>query len=187
MSISSYHNGDLLFVQASQQPLSQMIAQSTQNQTTVNVNYTHVAILEKSHDNFFVMHATHNKGCIRQKLTDFLHDQDTNVDVYRLCQKKLNYNTIINRAKALLGSPYNTSFDPDEPGYYCSSFIYEIFKPEHFFNLIPMQFGPRNTVLPDWKRYYALLHLPIPNGKLGNNPNSLLQDQRFKLISQIRI
>ncbi|WP_010006707.1 hypothetical protein [Leuconostoc fallax] len=52
MSISSYHNGDLLFVQASQQPLSQMIAQSTQNQTTVNVNYTHVAILEKSHDNF---------------------------------------------------------------------------------------------------------------------------------------
>lgn len=182
-------NGDLLFVQNSSHLLSQAITKSTQNSDDMaSSNYTHVAILEKQPDNlFFVLHASNKYGCVHQSLANFLQGQDGAVDVYRIKdQLHVNFSKIIQRAKKLLGKPYNFSFRSDQPGYYCSSFVYEAFKEDALFHLTPMKFGPNGSVLPFWIQYYSTLNLPIPNGEPGSSPNSLLQQGVLQFIQRVK-
>ncbi|WP_427860052.1 YiiX/YebB-like N1pC/P60 family cysteine hydrolase [Liquorilactobacillus sicerae] len=168
--------GDLLFIQASTEKLSRLIAASTKDDLS-QTNYTHVALIKQQNRNYFVLHADQKRGCIRQSLADFLADQPNRViDVYRLIDTKIDFEQATARAEALLGQPYNHSFIKNQPGCYCSEFICEAFKPAAIFHEQPMSFGPRQTVLPEWQAYYQHLGLPIPNGEPGSSPNSLIKE-----------
>lgn len=168
--------GDLLFIQASTEGLSRLIATSTQADLN-QPNYTHVALVKRQNGNYFVLHATPEYGCVRQMLAVFLADHPKQViDVYRLTATKINFEQAIARAESLLGQPYNHSFIKDQPGYYCSEFIYEAFKPAAIFHEQPMCFGSQQTILPAWHAYYQRLGLPIPFGQLGSSPNSLIKE-----------
>lgn len=186
---SALRNGDLLFVQDAPHLLSQAIAISTQDRNDIAPsNYTHVAVLEKQADNqFFVLHASNKYGCVHQSLKTFLQGQDSAVDAYRIKDEfHVNFEKIIQRAKNLLGNPYNFSFGSDQPGYYCSAFVYEAFKENCLFHLTPMKFGPDGGVIPFWIQYYSALNLPIPNGEPGSSPNLLLHQGVLQFIQRVK-
>ncbi|WP_050999225.1 YiiX/YebB-like N1pC/P60 family cysteine hydrolase [Liquorilactobacillus vini] len=169
-------SGDLLFIQASTEKLSRLIAASTQADMNQS-NYTHVALVKRQNGNYFVLHVAPEYGCVRQTLTFFLADHPKQaIDVYRLTATKIDFEQVITRAESLLGQPYNHSFIKDQPGYYCSEFICEVFKPAAIFHEQPMCFGSQQTILPAWHAYYQRLGLPIPVGQLGSSPNSLIKE-----------
>ncbi|MFT9451272.1 YiiX/YebB-like N1pC/P60 family cysteine hydrolase [Liquorilactobacillus ghanensis] len=183
--------GDLLFVRTDNtDALSRQIAAATQITTTERtMNYTHVGFLEEATANcFWVMHASPRKGCCREALADFLQENQTGVDAYRLQGQQIDYTAVTQRARQLLGSPYNFSFIADQPGYYCSEFICTIFKQAKLFKSIPMQFGPDKQILPAWQDYYQQLKLSVPVGQFGSSPNSLIAQtfpQHLKFIARI--
>ncbi|KRL07070.1 YiiX/YebB-like N1pC/P60 family cysteine hydrolase [Liquorilactobacillus hordei] len=184
----SLKTGDLLFVPDTHEDLSQIIAKSTMNETDLSLktcqNYTHVGVLEynSKYNDFFVLHATPIKGCIRETLTVFLNNQQT-IDVYRLKKSTISHKTAIQRGKKLLGEPYNSSFIAEQPGYYCSEFICALYK--NVFAQTPMSFGPNGSILPEWHDYYKKLDLPIPNKLPGSSPNSLLSQGLTAFITTL--
>lgn len=178
------HTGDLIFVRDSLKPLSALIAASTQ--AAAFPNYVHVALIEiDNQGDFFVLHASNDAGCIRQPLNEFLKESAT-VDIYRLKDKNVDFPGVIARAKTMLGSPYNPSFSSDQPGYYCSQFIYEAFRTTRVFKQTAMSFGPKGSILPAWRDYYRDLHFPIPNGQAGSSPNSLIRQNKLDWIGSIQ-
>ena len=176
MQVLELKSGDLLFIQASTEKLSRLIAASTQADMN-QPNYTHVALVKRQGRDYLVLHADPEYGCVRQALTFFLADHPKQaIDVYRLTATKIDFEQVITRAESLLGQPYNHSFIKDQPGYYCSEFICEVFKPAAIFHEQPMHFGPHNTILPEWQTYYHRLSLPVPNSQRGSSPNYLIKE-----------
>ena len=168
-------SGDLLFVQSSTEKFARLIAASTQYAPD-KPNYTHVALAVKQAGKYFVLHANQKRGCIRQILTAFLAERPKQtIDVYRLLNAEVDFVQVIAKAAALLGQPYNHSFIKEQPGYYCSEFICEIFKDSGVFHEVPMKFGPNGTILSGWKKYYQQLGLSVPIGQLGSSPNLLIE------------
>ena len=179
--MSELQNGDLLFVGSTTEQFSQMIAQSTQPDTET-FNYTHVGIVEITADAVFVLHASPDLGSVRQPLNSFLMAQTGNVDLYRL-KASFDSDSVIVKAKTLLGQPYNWSFIASEPGFYCSEFIETAFSAiENPFKKIAMTFGPDDSILPEWQTYYAKLGLPVPNGEPGTKPNALISNQLERVV-----
>ena len=175
MQMFELKSGDLLFVQPSAEKFSYLIAASTKY-NPVKTEYTHVGLVARKNKNYFVLHADQKRGCIRQSLAAFVADQSKQaIDVYRLADTQIDFTQVIARAEALLNQPYNHSFIKEQPGYYCSEFICEAFKESKVFHEVPMKFGPADTILPAWQKYYQKLDLPVPVGQLGSSPNSLIQ------------
>ncbi|MFR2312862.1 MAG: YiiX/YebB-like N1pC/P60 family cysteine hydrolase [Weissella confusa] len=179
--MTELQTGDLLFVGSTTEQFSQMIAQSTQPKAQT-INYTHVGIVELADDGLFVLHASPELGSVRQPLNSFLAAQTGNVDLYRL-KTSFDFNSVIFKAKTLLGQPYNWSFIASEPGFYCSEFIETAFSVvKNPFKKIAMTFGPDDSILPEWQTYYAKLGLPVPNGEPGTNPNALISNQLERVV-----
>lgn len=147
--------------------------------------YTHVAMVERGDDGVHIMHATVKRGCIRQSLAEFIADRGADADVFRASRALRDPRSIVRRARAMLGAPYNPSFRIEQSGYYCSEFVFQAFANEHLFHLTPMTFGPDRSVLPQWVDYYRKLGLPIPNGEWGTSPNSLLAGQALRFIGAL--
>lgn len=70
--------------------------------------------------------------------------------------------------------PYDHAYMLDNGRWYCSELLTEAF-PLGLFPYQPMTFKDPGTgaFLPAWEAHYAQLGIPIPEGALGNNPNSL--------------
>lgn len=183
--MTKIHNGDLIFVRNSSTALSALISASTQ--AVALPNYVHVALVEADKRGAcFVLHASSDSGCIRQPLDEFLKESAAAADLYRIKDKNLDFPAVIARAKTMLGSPYNHSFRSDQPGYYCSQFIYEAFRTACVFKQTAMSFGPDGSILPAWCDYYRDLNLPIPNCQAGSSPNSLIRQNKLDWIGTIR-
>ncbi|MCP9313106.1 hypothetical protein KBX31_07385 [Liquorilactobacillus satsumensis] len=169
--------GDLVFVTATADELAKTIGASTQLNKGKNIlpSYSHVGLIEVTdHGEKFVLHATSKGGCIRETLSGFKKRVAEHCDFYRLSPRyHFDPSTVLRAAYSLLGSPYNFSFAPTAPGFYCADFIYTIF-PTGIFSLIPMTFGPNHTVLPFWHDYYQKLAVKIPVAEPGINPNEML-------------
>ena len=122
----------------------------------------------------------------------FISSEDTvsfNVDLYRI--KSIKSNQIENAiaiAKSLIGNPYNTTYILEDKGYYCSEYIYELFKNDSVFTLEPMSFknSETNTFHKGWITHYKNLGIAIPEGKLGCNPNGMANSNALKFIKKIQ-
>jgi hypothetical protein len=161
-------------------------------QTTKSTNYTHMGICDVVDGKVTVYHSDLYKGVVKESLELFMSSEDTaryNVDLYRI--KNIESNQIENAlsiAKSLIGEPYNTTYILEDKGYYCSEYIYELYKTDSIFKLEPMtfKFSETNTFHRGWIEHYKNLGIAIPEGELGCNPNGMANSNTLKFIKNIQ-
>lgn len=183
-------NGDLLFVTAKSTGLSGAINKVTQQQE--NVSFDHIGILENSRSGAFVLHAAPKGGSQRQDLKSFLEEQagdGQRVVVYRLKpQYRKTIPGALDKARSMLGKPYNFNYILDENSYYCSDFIERAFRKDHIFELKPMSFKDPQTGMTNtfWEEFYRKKNLKVPEGEPGCNPNGLAGSEKLVRIRELR-
>jgi uncharacterized protein YycO len=182
-------NGDLLFIGNSSGGLSKAIDEVTQ--TNLKTNYSHIALVEKSGNDFWVLHSTPENGSERISLKKFLENQkkeNADVDVYRIKNpNQIDFESAINKAKTMLGKPYNFTYVLSDSAYYCSDFVYHSFEKDSVFKLNPMTFkNPGKTEFNQgWIDFYGKLNMKIPEGEPGCNPNGMAASEKIEFIGRL--
>ncbi len=171
--------GDLLFLGASEKPLARAIAESTGGAA---LSYAHVGILRKRGALWFLLHASSHGGCQEEALPETLARPHGALHVYRPA-RGISWapEEVIARAEKAVGLPYNFSFSPDGPGYYCASFVEMAFRPFHLFHPVPMHFGS-GAARGFWEGYFEKLGTPLPEGAPGFSPNGLIEEGTLEKI-----
>ena len=183
-------SGDIIFRGATQSDLSEAINEVTQTEKATN--YTHMGICSVENDTVFVYHSDLSKGVVKEPLQLFLKPDDTTTytaDVYRIKDStKPQIENAISKANKLLGEPYNFTYILEDKGYYCSEYIYELFKEDNFFTLEPMTFknAETNTFHNGWLAHYKDLGIEIPEGKLGCNPNGMAASETLVFVKRLQ-
>ena len=183
-------SGDIVFRGASQSDLSEAINEVTQTEKATN--YTHMGICSVENDTVFVYHSDLGKGVVKEHLELFLKSDDASTytaDVYRIKNStKPQVERAISIAKDLLGEPYNVTYILEDRGYYCSEYIYELFKEDSVFTLEPMTFknAETNTFHNGWVSHYKELGIEIPEGKLGCNPNGMAASKTLDFLKRLQ-
>jgi hypothetical protein len=182
--------GDIIFRGTTASELSQAINDVTQ--TKIKTNFTHMGVCEVDGENIFVYHADVGKGVVKESLKDFLKsttDSEYVADIYRIKNgDKLKFNAVITEANSLIGNKYNTSYILEDEGYYCSEYVYELFKKDSIFELEPMTFkDPKtNDFHEGWITHYQKLGIEIPEGKLGCNPNVMASSETIMFVTNVQ-
>ena len=105
--------------------------------------FVHVAIVEvDSEGTAWLIDATPRKGVSREKMETKLLEEKGKAVLMRL-KDSTGVTASVQRAKGLIGSPYDFAFLPDNDAYYCSELVYECFlRPDgsHIFSSQPMNF-----------------------------------------------
>jgi len=155
-------SGDLLFV-SDTSGMGQAVKASTGN-------YTHVALVERVGDSLFLIDATQKHGVARRPLEKTFANRMP-VKIYRLTVP-FDTATVITRAKALIGKPYDNAFLPGNDAYYCSELIQVVF--DSLFKSKPMNWRDKDGNLPEyWIKHFEEIGIPIPEGVPGTNPTDL--------------
>ncbi|WP_407557573.1 YiiX/YebB-like N1pC/P60 family cysteine hydrolase [Winogradskyella sp. 4-2091] len=182
--------GDIVFRGKVNSNLSEAINDVTQ--TTKSTNYTHIGICKVIDNEVIVYHSDLGKGVVKESLELFKTSTDTinyNVDLYRINPIDIKQiEQAISTADSLLGQSYNTTYILEDEGYYCSEFIYELFKTDSIFQLEPMTFknSKTNEFHDGWVEHYENLDIDIPEGKLGCNPNGMANSDKIFFIRKIQ-
>lgn len=177
-------NGDLIFVEAKQANLSGAINRVTQKSETEK--FDHIGLVEVSPEGIFVLHASPQLGSNRQTLEDFCLENESNgqkMVVYRLkspYQKAIN--PAVEKAKTMLGKPYNWTYILNDSTYYCSDFVERAFRENAIFEHIPMNFkNPQTQQIDDfWIDFYKKLNVEVPQDQPGTNPNQLAGSEKLE-------
>lgn len=181
--------GDIVFRGATSRNLSEAINEVTQ--TSKNTNYSHIGICDVVDGNVFVYHSDLGKGVVKESLELFMSSKDTvsyKVDLYRIINiEPKQIEKAISVAESLIGEPYNTTYIIEDTGFYCSEYVYELFKQDSIFELEPMSFkNPEtNKFHEGWIKHYEDLGINIPEGQLGCNPNGMANSHTLKFIKKI--
>lgn len=182
-------NGDLLLVGSSGGNLSEAINAVTQ--TSKKTNYSHIAMVEKSGNDIWVLHASTENGSERIPLKKFIKNQkenDVQIDIYRIKNEySPDFDQAIIKAKSMLGKPYNYSYILSDTAYYCSDFVYHSFEKDSIFEMNPMTFkNPGETEFNSgWIAFYKNQNLEIPEGKPGCNPNGMAASEKLEPIGSL--
>lgn len=185
----SLQNGDLLFVGNSTGGLSKAIDEVTQ--TEKGTNYSHIALIEKSGNNTWVLHAAPENGSERIPLKKFIENEKKDgsvIDIYRIKNEfHPDFNSAVEKAKKMLGKPYNFTYVLSDTAYYCSDFVYHSFEKDSIFEMNPMTFkNPgEESFNPGWIEFYQKLKMEIPEGKPGCNPNGMAASEKLTRIGQL--
>lgn len=179
-------NGDLLFLDQSIGNLSEAITAVTQ--TDKATNYSHIALVEKTEQEIWVLHAAPENGSERISLQDFLtyaKKDSSTVVAYRI-KPEIHFDAsrAIQKAQQMLGKPYNYSYILTDTAYYCSDFVYRAFEEDNIFTLEPMTFKDpiSRTIHPTWVSHYEKMGLQVPEGLLGCNPNGMAASAKIEKI-----
>lgn len=192
----SYHNlwlqtGDLVFVGAKQDQLSGAINRVTQREE--NASFDHVGIIEVSESGTFILHASTEKGSVREPLDSLVHKANANskkLAVYRLSDEvQSSIPKAISTAKTLLGKPYNWSYVLNDSSLYCSDFVERAFRDAALFKLEPMTFKDPKTGQTDsyWAEFYRKLGIEVPEGQPGCNPNGLAASEHLSKVGYLKL
>lgn len=163
--------GDLIFFTGDSSSMDDAISSSTGD------GFVHVAIVEvDSEGTAWLIDATPQKGVSREKLETKLLEEKGKAVLMRL-KDSTGVTASVQRAKSLIGSPYDFAFLPDNDAYYCSELVYECFlRPDgsHIFSCQPMNFLDSEGNLPEyWKELFEKLQMDAPQGLPGTNPEDL--------------
>lgn len=190
-------SGDLLFVglpldytvEGDTASMSDAIVAATGDES--QINYIHVAILEKSGDTTFVIDATLKRGVARYPLDTMKEDFRLKSGDYpvftvkRLKQNKQRDQWIAN-AKHFIGRGYDLSFLPDNDEQYCSELVWNSYlgeDGEKIFRSSPMNFRSADGSFPPyWMWLFSRIGMPIPQDVEGTNPNDLARDGRLVTV-----
>lgn len=189
ISTSKLQNGDLIFVEAKQENLSGAINRVTQKSEIEK--FDHIGLVEIASDGIFVLHASPKLGSNRQSFEEFYNENRAshqNMVVYRLKSKYKNaINPALQKAKTMLGKPYNWAYILNDSTYYCSDFIERAFRENSIFEQVPMNFkNPKTQQIDDfWIDFYKKLNLEVPQDKEGTNPNQLAASEKMMRIGNL--
>ena len=92
-------------------------------------------------------------------------------------------------AETLVGKPYDSAFDLQNEGLYCSELVYKVFlwasNGQQVFELAPMTFKDPATskFFPVWATYFKELGMAIPEGKPGLNPGSISRSDKLVIFT----
>lgn len=169
--------GDLIFFTGGSSSMDDAISSSTGD------GFVHVAIVEvDSEGTVWLIDATPQKGVSREKLLE----EKGNMVLKRL-KDSTGVAASVQRAKGLIGSPYDFAFLPDNDAYYCSELVYECFlRPDgsHIFSCQPMNFLDSEGNLPEyWKELFEKLQMDVPQGLPGTNPEDLSRSTNLRSTS----
>ena len=173
--------GDLIFFTGGSSSMDDAISSSTGD------GFVHVAIVEvDSEGTAWLIDATPQKGVSREKLETKLLEEKGKAVLMRL-KDSTGVAASVQRAKALIGSPYDFAFLPDNDAYYCSELVYECFlRPDgsHIFSCQPMNFLDSEGNLPEyWKELFEKLQMDVPQGLPGTNPEDLSRSTTLRSTS----
>ena len=175
-------NADLLLIEPKKDDFSNLIA----NTTSTTHNYSHVAMVYKSNDETFVIHAIPNRGVIKQRFTNFLADhKNTRIYLYRVT-KDIDRGNVIKRAKDMIGKPYNNLFLNHRESFYCSQLVTYAYELEGIFKLSPLRFGQNDEIDEKWTEYYREYEMNVPIDELGSSPNLLVENVWMRLIKCVK-
>lgn len=183
-------NGDLLFVGNSSGNLSKAIDEVTK--TEKSNNFSHIALIERSGKNIWVLHAAPQNGSERISLEEFKNyakKDSSEIAIYRIKKEfKPDFENAISEAKTMLGKPYNFTYILSDSAYYCSDFVYKSFEKDSIFKMNPMTFkNPQtNEFHPTWVQFYQKQNLEIPEGQPGCNPNGMAASEKLELIGTLK-
>ncbi len=189
ISTDSLKSGDLLFVGTSHVNLSGAIDRVTQ--TSAKTSFDHIALIERTADSVFVLHANSITGSIRESIGHFLEhevEKDRKLVIYRLKHEyQHSIPNAITVAKTWLGKPYNISYILNDSTLYCSDFVERAFRNDQIFKLEPMTFvNPKTGQIDDfWKKHYQQLEIEVPEGLPGCNPNGMAASDKLKLVGEL--
>lgn len=181
--------GDLIFVGAKAEQLSGAINRVTQRDS--NVSFDHVGILEIVGSQVYILHASTEKGSVSEPLDSLVartQVNDKKLVLYRLqAELQAAIPQTITTAKSLLGKPYNWSYVLNDSSLYCSDLVERAFRHAEVFSLEPMTFINPESGKTDayWLEFYEKLGIPVPEGKLGCNPNGLAANDNLQLIGEL--
>lgn len=188
--------GDLLFQDLNCGDLCDGIGEVTEG---INHTYvSHVGMVEsiqsqKNTQKIMIIEAI-GPGVVETNLSQFLaRSHDANNKPMTFVERlKSPYQAFIpgavSYAKLQMGKPYNATFAPDAPGFYCSELINFAFihssQDQSFFEQAPMNFTDLKTheITPAWQEYFAELHAKAPQGQIGSNPGMLSRSNKLMLI-----
>lgn len=183
-------NGDLLFVGNSSGNLSKAIDEVTK--TEKSTNFSHIALVEKSGKDIWVLHAAPQNGSERISLEEFKNyakKDSSEIVIYRIKKEfKPDFENAVSEAKTMLGKPYNFTYILSDSAYYCSDFVYNSFEKDSIFEMNPMTFkNPQtNEFHPTWIQFYEKQNLEIPEGEPGCNPNGMAASEKLNLIGILK-
>ncbi|SMC60522.1 YiiX/YebB-like N1pC/P60 family cysteine hydrolase [Moheibacter sediminis] len=186
----SLRNGDLLFVGNSSGNLSKAIDEVTK--TEKSTNFSHIALVEKSGNEIWILHAAPENGSERISLDEFKNyakKDSSEIVIYRIKKEfKPDFENAISQSKTMLGKPYNFTYILSDTAYYCSDFVYNSFEKDSIFEMNPMTFkNPQtNEFHPTWILFYQKQNLEIPEGEPGCNPNGMAASEKLELIGILK-
>lgn len=95
--------------------------------TAATGEYTHVALVESVDDTVWIIDATPQNGVSRRPFLRTEYDGDLLPDVYRFEHTYFYFDSVLARARAFIGQPYDNDFLPDNGALYDSELIYECY------------------------------------------------------------
>jgi hypothetical protein len=136
--------------------------------TAATGEYTHVALVESVDDTVWIIDATPQNGVSRRPFLRKEYDGNLLPDVYRFEHTYFYFDSVLARARAFIGQPYDNDFLPDNGALYDSELIYECYLDDvnedktdrHLLEATPMHRRNKNV--------------------MGTTPTSLSQSKRLR-------
>jgi len=180
---TTHHPGDVLFQDLDCGPLCDAIEAVTEG--IGGRDFSHAGMIVRVGDSLAVVEAI-GKDVHLTSLRDF-HARSSKVwhgsvqPIHRTLAGRA-----ADSALAMLGTPYDDAFLPDNGKLYCSELIaraYERANGSQVFEQPPMTFkDPRTGIFfPAWEAYYTALGMRIPEGVEGCNPGGLSRSGVFQV------
>lgn len=170
--------GDIFFCSYGSDGLSQAIDSVTQ--TNKGTHYSHMGLIEIENNDTFLIHAITVRGVVKETWQTFLKiENPEHVDIYKIKNiSGQSRQTAIAKANSMIGHPYNRHYIMNDTCYYCSQLVYVAFETDQIFSLTPMTFKNINSeeYNTGWVNHYKSLHMQIPEGEPGCNPNGMASD-----------
>lgn len=176
--------GDILFQFIPCGPLCDAIVATTP--CAKDHPFNHCGIVMRDDDSLHVLEAI-GTSVRKTPLSKFVvRDTGSRVYVGRLRDaRRSEIAANLDRAKALLGRPYDNSYLPGDTALYCTELVYESYlrNGRRLFKTEPMTFksGDGRTD-SGWADYYKALGRDIPEGLPGTNPCGISRDPALRLF-----
>lgn len=150
----------------------------------------HVAIVDTSSGVVGILEAIPEKGVTETPWKSFVeraHSNGDNIVAARLRDTDtVDLTQAVERARLMLGRPYDDLFMLDTRQIYCSELVqlsYLDKNGRHIFTLNPMNFtGNDGQILPYWRERYGRRGLWVPQGALGTNPAAIAASTLLQFI-----
>lgn len=152
-------------------------------------HFSHVGIIYRNKKGQIMIIEAIGKGVVLTPIQKVLQRSKNTCYIGRLrASDTIMVQQIIAFALKQEGRPYDDGFIYGNGKYYCSELVYDAFKAANhqqpFFKMQPMTYKipGSNETFPAWQKYFAQLHLPVPEGQPGCNPGGIASSGKLKMF-----